>query len=32
MATFTGWYYIGDQPTQEFTFGRQELEGRYRRT
>lgn len=20
MATFTGWYYIGDQPTQEFTF------------
>jgi hypothetical protein len=20
MATFTGWYYTGDQPTQEFTF------------
>ena len=20
MVTFTGWYYIGDQPTQEFTF------------
>lgn len=20
MATFTGWYYNGDQPTQEFTF------------